>query len=439
MISRTPCATPTPTPTPIPIDCNCYGYEFYVEQSGYVCYYTCDTNENVCEEYVSGETITLSCIKADSICVPSESNLGAVINILSQTESCGNWCNVPTPTPTPTPAIDCNCYVYEFTVQTEGYVCYIPCGEDMGVCDYYLPSDTIFSTGCVNAPGPSNNPNITITSISMPCGTWCIPPTPTPTPTPTSEACTCVQSFSYQCTRELGCPLNWLDCSGGFHSLAVSPGIGTITDTVNCIDSNSVAGKGISLISVGECCVLPCSCLSFINPGDIPIYGFYDTCEGLQSISVFVPAGTTVQRCGNNASINSGGILEIGGPCINGECVEYPTPTPTPTQTSTPVPPTPTPTATPTSTPGTPTSTPTPTPTRTPTRTPTPTALPCLNLKVCAPTISGEDIIVGYINCSNVYGEINLYWNTGCVDVCAKSFTIYQDGINGTAGFTGPC
>jgi hypothetical protein len=440
MISRTPCVTPTPTPTPIPIDCNCYGYEFYVEQSGYVCYIPCDTNENVCEEYVSGETITLSCIKADSICIPSENNLGAVINILSQTEACGNWCILPTPTPTPTPTtpIDCNCYVYNFTVQTEGYVCYIPCGEDIGVCDYHLPSDTIFTTGCVNAPGPSNNPNITITSISMPCGTWCVPPTPTPTPTPspTPEDCSCVQSFTYECTLESGCILSWQDCSGAFNGLGVEQGFGIINDSVDCIDKNTISGRGITLISVGPCCLLPCNCISFINNDAVPRTAYYDNCEGILNIEIEIPPFATFQKCGSNPTIEMGGLIEIGGPCIDGECVEYATPTPTPTNTVTPtITPTPTSTAIPVSV--TPTSTPTPTPTPTPTSTPT-SPLTCQTLTICSPTISGEEMTVGYIDCDDVFYTITVYAGTECQDICAKAFTIYNDGIDGTASFTSP-
>jgi hypothetical protein len=146
--------------------------------------------------------------------------------------------------------------------------------------------------------------------------------------------------------------------------------------------------------------------------------------------------------------------------CVDDGCAsptptKTPTPTPTPTTTQTGTPsstptntPTPTTTttltATPTNTPSqTPTNTLTASPTRTPSPTPSvtpsnsPTPLPCRELLICAPTTSGEDIQVGFIDCNNVYQEVVLYWGAGCSLYCAKSFTVYNNPPNGYAAFTG--
>jgi hypothetical protein len=108
-------------------------------------------------------------------------------------------------------------------------------------------------------------------------------------------------------------------------------------------------------------------------------------------------------------------------PCVNVVFNQNtPTPTPTITQTETP-----TMTSTPTQT-GT-------SPLSTPTQTSTPTAsCGCLGYSVNPPTISGEQIIVEYVDCYGVNQVIDIYWTSTSQGICALSYNVIDYGINGS-------
>ena len=69
--------------------------------------------------------------------------------------------------------------------------------------------------------------------------------------------------------------------------------------------------------------VHPCDCISFINPMDIPRFADYDTCNGQQNIRVNIPRGSTIQVCGGNPTAQLGVIIDVGFPCIGGQCPPY--------------------------------------------------------------------------------------------------------------------
>lgn len=97
---------------PTPPECYCYIYNFTVESPGYVCWTTCD-GENECGLYSSGIEVN------DSPCIQGPPGGDASFTIISETV-CGNWCDPFAPIP-PLPPIPVGNTNHFYTIQiTDG-------------------------------------------------------------------------------------------------------------------------------------------------------------------------------------------------------------------------------------------------------------------------------------------------------------------------------
>jgi hypothetical protein len=65
--------------------------------------------------------------------------------------------------------------------------------------------------------------------------------------------------------------------------------------------------------------------------------------------------------------------------------------------------------------------------------------LPCEQLQICAPTVSGERVSVNYIDCNNVFQEVTIYWGGGCSLYCVTSYEVIEEGIGSSVTITGLC
>lgn len=317
-------------------------------------------------------------------------------------------------------------------------------------------------------PTPSNTPSNTPTIT--PSSTNCPSLTPTPSPSPVYK-CKCIK-FTNPTDMKYGAA--YTNCNGVPDiKLTVVGG-----ETIEVCGSNPVADAQIIIDETTFDCI-DGSCPSYSEVYEM--YSGMTSCDGCVRTSGVI----TVYYVGNNVTpqvgdffyldanittpvpdgfyvIGDGAWWQVTGGegeitaedptgCIDDGCVT-PTPTQTPTMTPTPTnTQTPTQTGTPTNTPtntGTPTNTPTNTltasPTRTPTQTPSntpsgsPAPLPCQTFQFCSPSTSGEFLIGSYIDCNNVYNEIYMAWNTGCIQVCGKQFTITDYGVTGSASVISP-
>jgi hypothetical protein len=107
-----------------------------------------------------------------------------------------------------------------------------------------------------------------------------------------------------------------------------------ISKTPSATPTATISVTPSPTVSVGS---PECKCITFTNPGDIPLYAFYNTCDGLQNIRVQIDNGTSEQYCGGDPTANLGIIITTGSACIGERCVfpdVTPTPTPTPSLTS---------------------------------------------------------------------------------------------------------
>jgi hypothetical protein len=325
---------------------------------------------------------------------------------------------------------------------------------------------------------PSNTPTITPTSTSCPITATPSPTaTRTPTPSPVYE-CICItftnpgdiSAFAYYDTCD-GLQNVRISIRAGSSSqvcggnptaqspIIIEEGFACIDE--QCPDYNSIYELYSGTTSCVGCVQTSSIVTAYSSSSSAPASG--DTLYLNTLLTIPVPDGFYTDGTGAWYQVTGGaGLITAEDPtgCVDDGCAS-PTPTKTPTQTPTPTTTlTATPTQTPTNTPtptttstltATPTQTPSNTPTNTltasPTRTPSPTPslspsasptpLPCRELLICAPTISGEDISVSFIDCNNVFQEVQLYWGAGCSIYCAKTFTINYSGGDGTASFTG--
>jgi hypothetical protein len=178
--------------------------------------------------------------------------------------------------------------------------------------------------------------------------------------------------------------------------------------------------------------------------GDDILLEYIDCENNMASIQIFWTGQVDFICAKEITSWNGfGSYSPSGGSCVT--VTPSPTPTMTPTPTDAPPSPSTTPTATATSTATatpipsttptmTATATPSPssTPTATASSTPTPTPTPshtsvstCVEYILVAPTTSGDDLMITYIDCNNVEQSIQLFWNTSDF-ICAKSITYWN-------------
>jgi hypothetical protein len=68
-----------------------------------------------------------------------------------------------------------------------------------------------------------------------------------------------------------------------------------------------------------------------------------------------------------------------------------------------------------------------------------PPVVPCEQLQICAPTVSGERVVVNYIDCSNNFYQAEIYWGGGCSLYCVTSYEVIEEGIGSSVTITGLC